>query len=320
MKVSCDIIRDLLPLYAENLTSQASNELVDEHLCECDDCAKQLGILKKAMTLPMEVDTGALKQVKGAIHKRWVLTVLTVLLIAATLVCGTALMLDARIYLPAEQAVESVERLEDGSIFVRWTNYVVGCGSSYGEGSKNCGVFAWSTLRKLLFYPKEQPSYEELNPELAVRFTEEEYTRMGGMTVYLKGGADTYNIWYCNAANGRAETQLWAGANEAPEDPLMDINYHLAYYCGALALVAAAMSGAAYAFRKKRAGKYLGYGAVLAGCVSLATVICCAGQFMEHYGEFTESVLDGWFLAAPMFASCLCIRRLYALNKRDKGE
>lgn len=47
MKLSCNVIRDLLPLYAENLTSEESNALVDEHLCGCDECAKQLGILKK---------------------------------------------------------------------------------------------------------------------------------------------------------------------------------------------------------------------------------------------------------------------------------
>ena len=42
MKLSCNVIRDLLPLYAENLTSEESNALVDEHLCGCDECAKQL--------------------------------------------------------------------------------------------------------------------------------------------------------------------------------------------------------------------------------------------------------------------------------------
>ena len=33
MKLSCNVIRDLLPLYAENLNSEESNALVDEHLC-----------------------------------------------------------------------------------------------------------------------------------------------------------------------------------------------------------------------------------------------------------------------------------------------
>ena len=56
MDISCDIIRDLLPLYAEDLVSEDSRKLVDEHLCTCDPCTKQLGILKKAAQIPIEVE------------------------------------------------------------------------------------------------------------------------------------------------------------------------------------------------------------------------------------------------------------------------
>lgn len=42
MKISCDIIRDLLPLYAENMTSQASSEMVETHLGECEGCTNYL--------------------------------------------------------------------------------------------------------------------------------------------------------------------------------------------------------------------------------------------------------------------------------------
>ena len=38
MKTNCDIIRDLLPLYAEHITSEATNALVEEHLAECEAC------------------------------------------------------------------------------------------------------------------------------------------------------------------------------------------------------------------------------------------------------------------------------------------
>lgn len=38
MKIDCDIIRDLLPLYAEDIVSDKSKEAVDMHLMECSDC------------------------------------------------------------------------------------------------------------------------------------------------------------------------------------------------------------------------------------------------------------------------------------------
>ena len=38
MKLECDVIRDLLPLYAEKLASPASSALVEQHLAACPAC------------------------------------------------------------------------------------------------------------------------------------------------------------------------------------------------------------------------------------------------------------------------------------------
>ena len=40
MKLSCGVIRDLLPLYAENLAGEESRQLVEEHLADCEACRK----------------------------------------------------------------------------------------------------------------------------------------------------------------------------------------------------------------------------------------------------------------------------------------
>ena len=85
MKLSCNVIRDLLPLYAENLTSEESNALVDEHLCGCDECAKQLGILKKAQAIPVETDAPGLKKIRKAIVRRRVLAVTMAVMLVITL-------------------------------------------------------------------------------------------------------------------------------------------------------------------------------------------------------------------------------------------
>ena len=39
MKLNCNVIRDLLPLYADQICSDESRELVKEHLAECGDCS-----------------------------------------------------------------------------------------------------------------------------------------------------------------------------------------------------------------------------------------------------------------------------------------
>lgn len=40
MKIDCDVIKDLLPLYVENIASEASRNLVEEHCRSCESCKK----------------------------------------------------------------------------------------------------------------------------------------------------------------------------------------------------------------------------------------------------------------------------------------
>ena len=46
MKTECGIIRDLLPVYAEKMTSDASTAAVEEHLKECEKCRELLESMK----------------------------------------------------------------------------------------------------------------------------------------------------------------------------------------------------------------------------------------------------------------------------------
>ena len=45
MKVDCDVIRDLLPLYADKACSEKSRAMVEEHLQECPACRDTVSML-----------------------------------------------------------------------------------------------------------------------------------------------------------------------------------------------------------------------------------------------------------------------------------
>ncbi len=47
MKIPCDIIKDLLPLYNDGVCSKESINAVEEHLSDCPDCTKELEKLKE---------------------------------------------------------------------------------------------------------------------------------------------------------------------------------------------------------------------------------------------------------------------------------
>lgn len=53
MKLECDVIRDLLPLYAEKLASPASSALVEQHLSECPACRAELEQMEKPVPVQL---------------------------------------------------------------------------------------------------------------------------------------------------------------------------------------------------------------------------------------------------------------------------
>lgn len=53
MKIDCDVIRDLLPLYADDACSEKSREMVREHLAACPECSD---LLKKIWETEIEND------------------------------------------------------------------------------------------------------------------------------------------------------------------------------------------------------------------------------------------------------------------------
>ena len=48
MKTDCNIIRDLLPLYVDDVCSQESKKLVEEHLQECPACLEEMVNMRKS--------------------------------------------------------------------------------------------------------------------------------------------------------------------------------------------------------------------------------------------------------------------------------
>lgn len=65
--MKCQIIRDLLPLYCDKLTSEESNEEIEKHLHDCDECSEiyeNMCVKEKVTIAEPEKDIKPLKKVK----------------------------------------------------------------------------------------------------------------------------------------------------------------------------------------------------------------------------------------------------------------
>lgn len=143
MKLSCDTIRDLLPLYKDNVCSDSSKDLVEEHLTSCEECRTyyekmEEGLPEITESMPggndedtIQHDLQFLKDVSRKITFRQMLvfglTVIVLFIIGGSIYWINQLpsdspivqqfsILDSRISID-EVTVKEVYELENGDIF-----------------------------------------------------------------------------------------------------------------------------------------------------------------------------------------------------------
>lgn len=71
MKLSCDVIQDLLPLYHDGVCSEESSRLVQAHLVECEACGAMLNALQGEIEAPYASgdEVKPLEKINKSIHR-----------------------------------------------------------------------------------------------------------------------------------------------------------------------------------------------------------------------------------------------------------
>ena len=87
--ITCEVIRDLLPLYVDEVLSSDSRSLVEEHLETCEGCTDYYHMLKEPegnyKQMRKTDEKAAFKRIKGTLKKKRLITILV------TAVCIAAL-------------------------------------------------------------------------------------------------------------------------------------------------------------------------------------------------------------------------------------
>lgn len=355
MDISCDIIRDLLPLYAEDLVSEDSRKLVDEHLCTCDPCTKQLGILKKAAILPIEVETNSLKRVGETIRRRKVMTVATAILTVAALIITGVIFMTTPVFLTAEEAIEGVELREDGGLAIDYASGITGRASyALDDTVTQRGVMCHTTRYDWLdskFREREWKdlSEEELENYILRKYDAEEMTqrlwdRFFNITVeygtwtlldgehlhvydpevWIEGnGQWTFreskiNQWYLDIQTGKPETLLWDGGGQHTAESWIEpfYGYAIAFFgCIVLAAVLLICSRRMKDWKQEILIRF----AIVSISVAFSVLLVTSGNFV--IGEaWTYEWKDA--VAAESVAVTLTLlfwHQLHRLNRQDKG-
>lgn len=291
MDISCSIIRDLLPLYAEDLLSEDSVKLVDAHLCTCDPCTRQLGILKKAAVLPADIETSSLKRVGNTIRRRRILAVMAAVFTVFSIAVTSVIYMLTPVYLSVEEAIEGVELREDGGLAIDYASGIIGTsGYATTESFGNWGIMCDTTRYDWLQAKREDTllegmSQDELEAYILSKYNAEEMTQSlwdrfhnirveygtwtlpdGEMLhtydpeIWVEGNGEwtnrrsDINHWYLNLHTGEAETQLWQGSAESNHDDEMMSYVRPQYGYGILFIGTAAVSAACWYFSRRLTG------------------------------------------------------------------
>ena len=147
MNMPCSVIRDLLPLYAEDLTSEETKELIHVHLDGCPDCRARLETLKEPAA-PEPDASQALRAVKKEFRRRRVLAVLLAALLVFLPLFALLAHSTDKIAVPYEDGLIAVESVENDVMTFSVDGRVSGVDSQLcpdpDSGETTLLVQAWS--------------------------------------------------------------------------------------------------------------------------------------------------------------------------------
>jgi len=297
MNVSCDVIRDLVPLYAEDMLSEDSVQLVETHLEYCKDCQKLLEELNQPYPAPEDHNAMPLLKIKSALRKKKTLSI--ALTFVFTLLFSAILFafLTAPKYLPYSEDTIQVSDQADGSVVIIFDEQVSGYDineyASEGGSGTTYHLTTWTTIWD------EYVQSDEIG------------------TIVLNEGAETVSSVYYYQTDG-TEDRLIYGINEISNGgivtlPRLNLSYFLmtAVLFGLISLIIALL------FRRHKQIVKWSFTAFLLSISYAVAHLTVMGLSSASYSS-TRDLLAIILITIPLFALILLGKDLYNMRRERK--
>lgn len=214
MEKTCDIIKDLLPLYLDKVCSEDSKRAVEEHIATCENCRKELEAYRSDITTTDNGGEEVIRKLSSHWKKTKRASLFTGVLVMAVLIfIGISALLysfSPRPVTPGEVAVEELSILKNSNIYftLKVSEKVNADGMSWFE--QNGDVYITLKTDRIQLKKKDSVQGFEENTDNYSRW--EFNTRMSGIkNIYLYNSLDTYN-------NGKdRKTLIWSNETELKE-------------------------------------------------------------------------------------------------------
>lgn len=263
MKLSCDIIRDLLPLYAEGLASGVSTAAVEEHLCGCESCRRACEEMKKSPIIIQEEP--GLATVRRGIWKRRLLTALCAVLIVCMAGCWFVSYFTAPIYLDLS-VIAGMEPDENGTVWITFDAAKAGeCTFQFEvEPTIDGEVYTVWTSHWLRW-----------------KFNEPQPRKITIPATVMHNG-----IYYFTGVDGAENVLIYENPQKFIDGGVAFLpRLYLSFYFQMSLLIGTAALLLAFALRRSRAGKWLTLLGSFLCCYGLCQGIVCGFTFASFFAE-----------------------------------
>lgn len=150
MKVTCNIIKDVLPLYLENMLSDDSCVMVEEHIEQCRECKIYLDEMKNFNKIPVDTNTSPLLKIKSTLRKKKIQTSLLSMMFSIMVLVITISFLTAPEYIPYSEESVTINEIGNGSILAIFDDTVYGYNISSYPTEDNTGyvyhITTWNSI------------------------------------------------------------------------------------------------------------------------------------------------------------------------------
>lgn len=149
MNNKCNLIKDILPLYAEDMVSTDTREFVSDHLESCEKCRAELEHMGKPADFIPDADIVPLKRVKKELFMKRLQTVFFTAVLACAIVTVVFGILTSPKFFPYSDSLLNVTDSPNGNIIITFDQKVTGysCIKEYNDETETeiYRVNAWTT-------------------------------------------------------------------------------------------------------------------------------------------------------------------------------
>lgn len=128
MKITCNVIKDILPLYIENMLSEDSCSIVDEHIAECRECRDYLNEMKTfdKEKIPVDTDISPLRKIRSTLRRKRIQAIILSAMVSIIFLVTAIAFLTSPEYIPYNEKSVTIHELGNGLVLAKFEDSVSG--------------------------------------------------------------------------------------------------------------------------------------------------------------------------------------------------